>query len=141
MRTFLAKWPDGSVTVLTASTSVDLYEALDAEGEPEYAEIFLLPRNFELCFVAIQKAEIGIDDDPGCNRTSPALQKWMFPEDIFGQSYFTPDNRPGRELLHDGVLRKKQYARQKMKQIRKQTLKLKPLQMLGAMKGINERSR
>ena len=138
MRTFLAKWPNGTISILTAKTSEDLYDRLDQLANPEDSEIFLLPRNFSL---DLESSNNEVLFDIACEEdihTPP--RKWAFPKDIFSNVFF--DRKPSfaNELLNDGVKRKQKIDKQKLKRNRKRNLTLKPLQVLGAMKGINELS-
>lgn len=39
MKLYIAKWPNGTATILTASSKKDLYSKLDEEGDPACADI------------------------------------------------------------------------------------------------------
>lgn len=39
MEVYIAKWPNGTATILTASSKKDLYFKLDEEGDPEEADV------------------------------------------------------------------------------------------------------
>ena len=40
MNTFLVKWPNGTVSILTADTNRHLYDLLDMEGDPDKALVY-----------------------------------------------------------------------------------------------------
>jgi len=40
MNTFLVKWPDGTISILTADTNRHLYDLLDTEGNPDKALVY-----------------------------------------------------------------------------------------------------
>jgi hypothetical protein len=40
MNTFLVKWPDGTISILTAETNRHLYDLLDTEGNPDKALVY-----------------------------------------------------------------------------------------------------
>ena len=42
MNTFLVKWPNGTVSILTADTNRHLYDLLDTEGDPDEALVYKL---------------------------------------------------------------------------------------------------
>ena len=48
MRVYLAKWPNGTISVATASDMPDLFQILDEEGNPFSAEVHLLPTHFHV---------------------------------------------------------------------------------------------
>ncbi len=39
MKIYIAKWPDNSISILSAKNQRDLFFKLDCEGDPAYAEI------------------------------------------------------------------------------------------------------
>jgi hypothetical protein len=45
MKLYIAKWPNGTISILNASSKKDLFFKLDEEGDPNEAEITCL--NFE----------------------------------------------------------------------------------------------
>ena len=45
MKTYIAKWPNGTISILTAENQVDLFWQLDSEGNPSCAEIFQVTKN------------------------------------------------------------------------------------------------
>jgi len=46
--TYIAKWPDKSITVLNAENEIDLFWWLDHEDNPLSAEVYILPKKFVL---------------------------------------------------------------------------------------------
>ena len=42
MNIFIAKWPNGTVSIVSADTNRHLYDILDSEGNPEEATIYEL---------------------------------------------------------------------------------------------------
>jgi len=48
MNTYLANWPDGSISVIQADGEVNLFLSLDEEGPPLEAKIYILPKFFHL---------------------------------------------------------------------------------------------
>jgi hypothetical protein len=40
MNTFLVKWPNGTISILTADTNRHLYDLLDMEGNPDKALVY-----------------------------------------------------------------------------------------------------
>jgi len=86
---FLAKWPDGSYSVLDAEDKVELYSKLDREGDPHCAIIFEIifdeEDGFHLKFeVGKQHDEIFVNAEVEQEYAEPAkLKKTKFPKDIF----------------------------------------------------------
>jgi protein associated with RNAse G/E len=39
MKTYIAKWPDESISILTAEDKIDLFNKLDMEGDPFCCEL------------------------------------------------------------------------------------------------------
>lgn len=48
MKNYLAKWPDGTVTILTAKNVIHLFDLLDLETDPFAAEVYQLPRSYQI---------------------------------------------------------------------------------------------
>lgn len=50
MNTYLAKWPNGTISILTANNTLDAFWKLDVEGDPtdERLKVYRLPKNFYL---------------------------------------------------------------------------------------------
>ena len=40
MNTFLVKWPNGTISILTADTNRHLHDLLDTEGDPDEALVY-----------------------------------------------------------------------------------------------------
>jgi hypothetical protein len=81
MNTYLAKWPDGSVSLVDAETEVDLYRCLDTEGDPECAIIQKVdgPGYLHLTFnIAKQGDEQFIDADLSTECDDIKLKKFRF---------------------------------------------------------------
>jgi len=84
MKTYLAKWPDGTISVLQAKTLVDLFWDLDAEADPAEAQLFELPKRFHLA-TCIVNNEIHVDEmycEDECN-----LKEVFFPDTIINDAY------------------------------------------------------
>jgi len=61
MKTYLAKWPNGTISILQATNMIDLFWDLDAEANPLEAKIFELPKRFHLA-TCIVNNEIQVDE-------------------------------------------------------------------------------
>ena len=50
MKTYLCKWPDKTISVLTAKSERDLFFKLDSEADPSYptVRIYKLPVDFQI---------------------------------------------------------------------------------------------
>ena len=50
MKTYFCKWPDGTISILTAQDETDVFFKLDAEGSPYGDNVFVyqLPTNFHI---------------------------------------------------------------------------------------------
>jgi len=50
MKTYFCKWPDGTISILTAQDETDAFFKLDAEGNPSDNNVFIykLPTNFHI---------------------------------------------------------------------------------------------
>ena len=80
MRTYVSKWPDGSISVLTAESEVELFDKLDSEGDPNICKIFLMPTQFHLTSeVKNNKIEISEEDE---------AREFRFSRDILERVYF-----------------------------------------------------
>lgn len=44
--TYIAKWSDGTITILNSSNEIELFSELDEEGDPLSAEVYVLPKRF-----------------------------------------------------------------------------------------------
>ena len=84
MKTYLAKWPDGTISILQAKTLVDLFWDLDAESNPLEAQLFELPKRFHIatCIVnnEIQVDEMYCEDERN-------LKEVLFPDTIIKDAY------------------------------------------------------
>jgi len=71
MNIFVAKWPNGTISIVSADTNRHLYDILDTEGNPEEASIYELePDNdghFHLTTDIVKnKIKVGIDFESNC---------------------------------------------------------------------------
>lgn len=82
MRTYLASWPNGTITVLTASNEVELFDTLDEEGDPEQAKVFILPTKFAVT-TEIENNGITFDE----SQSLKELKQFHFSENIFEKVY------------------------------------------------------
>jgi len=48
MKVYLCKWPNGTISILTANSKRELYLLLDYEGDPEQANVYKLPARFHI---------------------------------------------------------------------------------------------
>ena len=83
MRTYIAYWPNKTITVLTASDEVELFDTLDEEGDPEQAEIFILPTKFAVTTSIVDGAI-----EAGETQSEKDLKMFKFNGDIFERVYF-----------------------------------------------------
>jgi hypothetical protein len=84
MKTYLAKWPDGTISILQANAMVELFWALDAESHPLEAQLFELPKRFHIA-TTINDGEIEVDEmyfEDRCN-----LKEIFFPVSIIEDAY------------------------------------------------------
>jgi len=84
MKTYLAKWPDGTISVLQAKNMIDLFWDLDAEANPLEAKVFELPKRFHLA-TCIVNNEIQVDEmycEDECN-----LKEVIFKANIISAAY------------------------------------------------------
>lgn len=58
MSTYLAEWPDGTISVLSAENIVDLFWRLDVEGNPFAAKVCKLPSRFHIGTVINNRRKI-----------------------------------------------------------------------------------
>jgi hypothetical protein len=85
MKTYIAKWPDGSVSILNAIDKDHLYIKLDAEGDPYCCELYEIKsesEDFHFSFeIAKQGEEMFVDIEPV--ETAATLKKTKLPKDSF----------------------------------------------------------
>ena len=48
MKTYLAKWPNGTISIVSARLHNDLYLQLDKEADPEKADVYEVPKPFHI---------------------------------------------------------------------------------------------
>ena len=61
MKTYLAKWPNGTISILQAKSMIDLFWDLDCEGDPTKAQLFELKKRFHIATCIIDN-EIHVDE-------------------------------------------------------------------------------
>jgi hypothetical protein len=81
MKTYLVYWPNKTITVASAEDEVDLFNILDEEGDPEQAEIFILPRIFSVT-THIQDGGIASEE----TISNKDLKRFKFSDDILGKT-------------------------------------------------------
>jgi hypothetical protein len=79
MKTYIAKWPNGTVSILTASDIDDLFWMLDEEGDPSAAEIFQLKQRFHLT-TDVVKGKIEFYES--YKEDEPSIKKLNWPKDM-----------------------------------------------------------
>jgi hypothetical protein len=55
MKVYLCKWPDGTISILTANSKRELFLLLDYEGDPEKANVYKLPSRFHISTEVINR--------------------------------------------------------------------------------------
>ena len=83
MRVYLAEWPNGTISVLTADNEVDLFDKLDSEGDPDVAKIYLMPTQFHIA-TDVKNGDIEANELSG--KGEP--KEFRFSDDIFERVYF-----------------------------------------------------
>lgn len=85
MKTYIAKWPDGSVTIVTAIDKIHLFDLLDQEGDPyccELLEVKSEANYFHLSFKAAKQGDelfVDVEDlDDDTNLKNIKLPKNAF---------------------------------------------------------------
>jgi hypothetical protein len=48
MKTYIAQWPDGTISIVSAEGQTDLFWKLDAEADPNEAKLFVIQDDEEL---------------------------------------------------------------------------------------------
>jgi hypothetical protein len=86
MKTYLAKWPNGTISILQAKTLVDLFWDLDAEADPAEAKVFELPKRFHLA-TCIVNNEIQVDEMHCEICDSYNIKEVFFPDTIIKDAY------------------------------------------------------
>ncbi len=81
MKTYLVYWPNKTITVASAEDEIDLFNILDEEGDPESAEIFILPKIFS---VTTRIQDGGIVS--GETLSDKNLKRFKFSDDILGKT-------------------------------------------------------
>ena len=67
---FLVKWPNGTISILTADTNRHLYDILDTEGEPDKALVYeVVPDEYGHFHITtdIVKSKIKVDSNSEVN--------------------------------------------------------------------------
>ena len=55
MKVYLCKWPNGTISILTANSKRELFLLLDYEGDPEQANVYKLPNGFHISTEVINR--------------------------------------------------------------------------------------
>ena len=55
MKVYLCKWPNGTISFLTANSKRELYILLDCEADPDEAEVYKLANGFHIATDVINK--------------------------------------------------------------------------------------
>lgn len=71
MNIFVAKWPNGTVSIVSADTNRHLYDVLDTEGSPEDASIYKVMSDEDGHFhlttdIVKNKIKVDINIDSNC---------------------------------------------------------------------------
>ena len=100
MKTYIAKWPDGSVSILNAIDKVHLFSKLDAEGDPYCCQIFEIKsesEDFHFSFeIATQGEESFIDVEP--IETDATLKRTKLPKDAFEKNLSILTGKPLKQI-------------------------------------------
>jgi len=100
MQTYIAKWPDGSVSILNATDKTHLYMKLDAEGDPYCCELYEIKsksEDFHFSFeTSKQGEEVFIDIEP--IETDATLKKTKLPKDAFEKHLSLLTGKPLKQI-------------------------------------------
>lgn len=71
MNIFIAKWPNGTISIVSADTNRHLYDILDTEGSPEDASIYKVMSDEDGHFhlttdIVKNKIKVNINIDSNC---------------------------------------------------------------------------
>lgn len=100
MNTYIAKWPDGSASILNAIDKTHLFTKLDEEGDPCCCELYEIKsesEDFHFSFeIAKQGEEVFIDVEP--IETDATLKKIKLPKDSFIKHMSRVMNKSEKEI-------------------------------------------
>lgn len=82
--TYLIKWPNGTISVLTAESEFELFDKIDVEGNPLDTKIYKLPKDFHLT-TTLLKGKISCDQEFEHNEVK--MKRIQFPQDICTRVY------------------------------------------------------
>ena len=63
MKAYIAKWPNGTISILKANSIYDLFWRLDEEGDPCSAKVYLLNSDFHIQTTVVNNSIIVDCDD------------------------------------------------------------------------------
>lgn len=63
MKTYIAKWPDGTISILKAHSVYDLFWRLDEEANPCLAKVYLLNNDFHIQTTIVNNSIVVDCDD------------------------------------------------------------------------------
>ena len=87
-RTYLAKWENGTISILTASNNLELFDKLDVEGDPNGLLIYRLPEDFHLGTDIEKKDEkTFISCDQQFEHDETKMKRHKFPENMTARYY------------------------------------------------------
>ena len=87
-KTYLAKWENGTISILTASNNLELFDKLDVEGDPNGLLIYRLPEDFHLGTDIIKKDEkTFISCDQQFEHDETKMKRHKFPENMTARYY------------------------------------------------------
>lgn len=99
MQTYIAKWPDGSISILTAEDKTDLFDKLDIEGDPFCCELYEIKsenEDFHFSLEIVKQVETFIDIEP--IETDATLKKIKLPKDSFIKHMSRVMNKSEKEI-------------------------------------------
>ena len=99
MKTYIAKWPDGSVSILNAIDKTHLYIKLDAEGDPYCCELYEIKsesEDFHFSLEIVKQVETFIDIEP--IETDATLKKIKLPKDSFEKHLSLLTGKPLKQI-------------------------------------------
>jgi hypothetical protein len=82
MKVYLAEWPNGTISILTANDEVELFSQLDEEADPNLAKIYIMPTHFHIS-TYLKKNRIETDYFHG-----KEPKEFRFSDGIFERVYF-----------------------------------------------------
>ena len=87
-KTYLAKWQNGTISILTARNNLELFDKLDVEGDPNGVLIYRLPEDFHLGTDIQKKNEkTFISCDQQFEHDETKMKRHKFPENMTARFY------------------------------------------------------